>query len=146
MSEYATYDTETGEYTNVYDLEDCLRAIRVRNRDNESRIKYLEAENKRLKEEHYKDSELQRMQERLHAMEAACVNGFPISLEESQAIEKWERQHEEEVHGLVTERLRMKAQGVSGGRYSYHFLPTTLGTSGVVRCCCGAEFEFREIG
>ena len=105
MSEYSTY--YNGEWTNVYDLDDCIRAIQCRNADNEKRIKYLEEENHKLKEEYNKD---------------------------------------EEVHGWTTDRMRMKAEGCCGGRYSYKFVPTSLGVSGVIRCHCGAEFEFQEIG
>ena len=34
---YSTSNTETGKYTYVYDLEDCLNSIRARNKDNEDR-------------------------------------------------------------------------------------------------------------
>ena len=46
---YSTYNTETGKYTYVYDLEDCLNSIRARNKDNEDRIEQLQEENKKLK-------------------------------------------------------------------------------------------------
>lgn len=144
MSEYTTYFN--GEYTNVYDLDDCLRAIKCRNQDNEDTIEYLRKENKRLKEENYKDDELQKMKTQLEKMKADYWRGFPITEDEKKAIEEWKKKHEEEVHGLTTDKMRLRAQGISGGRYSYHFVPTTIGTSGVIRCSCGAEFEFREIG
>ena len=143
MSEYSTYFN--GEYTHVYDLEDCLKAIRCRNADNEKRIKYLEEENKKLKDEHYKDGEIQTMKSELDKMKKDYWRGFPISENEEKAIEKWKKEHDKKVHGF-SKKLRMKAEGVSGGRYSYHFVPTALGTSGVIRCSCGAEFEFQEIG
>lgn len=144
MSEYSTYFN--GEYTNVYDLDDCLRAIKCRNKNNEDTIEYLRKENKRLKEENYKDDELQKMKTQLEKMKADYWRGFPITENEKKAIEEWKKKHEEEVHGLTTDKMRLRAQGISGGRYSYHFVPTTIGTSGVIRCSCGAEFEFREIG
>lgn len=144
MSEYSIYFN--GKLTQVYDLDECLLAIQCRNRDNENRIKYLEEENKKLKEKSYKDEELQSIKEQLDKMKKDYWRGFPISEKEEKAIEAWKEKHEKEVHGLITEELRMKSQGVSGGRYSYHFVPTAIGTSGVVRCSCGAEFEFQEIG
>ena len=146
MGEYSTYDTETGEFTQVYELEKCLRAIRVRNSDNERHIKYLEEENKKLKENNYKDEELSKMKQQLDEMQKDYWRGFPISKDEENAIEEWKKKHDEDVHGLTTNNLRMKAEGVSGGRYSYHFVPTALGTSGVIKCSCGAKFEFQEIG
>lgn len=145
MGEYGAYDTESGEFTQVYELEKCLRAIRVRNRDNENRIKYLEEENKKLKENNYKDEELSKMKQQLDKMQKDYWRGFPISEDEEKSIEEWKKKHDEEVHGY-TKEMRMKAEGVSGGRYSYLFCPTALGTSGVIRCNCGAKFEFQEIG
>ena len=57
-----------------------------------------------------------------------------------------EKKHDAKVHGWTDNKMRMKAEGVSGGRYSYRFVPTSLGTSGVIRCHCGAKFEFQKIG
>ena len=36
---YSSYNMETGKYTYVYDLEDCLKSIRAKNQDNEDTIK-----------------------------------------------------------------------------------------------------------
>ena len=135
-----------GEYTHVYKLDDCIRAILCRNKDNEDRIKQLEEEIKKLKEENWKDEELQAMKEEMKLMKAEYYRGFPISESEEKAINEWQRKHEEEVHGLKTNKDRLRAGGCIGGRYSYHFYPTSIGTSGVVKCSCGAEFEFRELG
>ena len=144
MSEYSTY--YDGKWTQVYDLDKCIRAIQCRNADNEKRIKYLEEENRKLKEEYNKDEEIKKMQECLDKMQKDYWRGFPITEAEENAIEKWKKKHDKEVHGYTTDRMRMKAEGCSGGRYSYRFVPTALGTSGVIRCHCGAEFEFQEIG
>ena len=50
MSEYSTY--YNGKWTQVYNLDDCIRAIQCRNPDNEDRIKRLTEENRKLKEEY----------------------------------------------------------------------------------------------
>lgn len=142
--EYSTY--YNGEYTQVYKLDDCIRAIKCRVENNENRIKYLEEENRKLKEEYSKDEEIQKMQECLDKMQKDYWRGFPITESEQNAIEKWKKKHDENAHGLTNDRLRMKAGGCCGGRYSYHFVPTSIGTSGVVKCHCGAEFEFQELG
>lgn len=146
MSEYQTYDTETGEFVHVYELEECLKAIRIRHKNSIEKIRQLEEENTKLKEKIYKDKELAKMKQLLEQMQKDYLRGFPITEEEQQAIEKWKKIHDEEVHGWTTTAQRMKAEGVSGGRYSYHFIPTTLGVSGVIMCHCGAQFEFQEIG
>lgn len=145
MSEYSKYDVESGKITRVYDLEKCLRAIRVRNQDNENRIKYLEEENKKLKDSHYKDDELKEMKSRLEKMQKNYYRGFPISEEEEKAIESWKKEHAAEVHGLKTADERMMAGGCIGGIYKYEFIPTSIGVSGKIKCSCGAEFEFQKI-
>lgn len=146
MSEYFSTDIETGKFTCIYDLEECLKAIRIRNQDNERQIKDLLEENRKLKEEYSKDAEIQEMQQRLDKMQKDYWRGFPITEKEQAAIEAWKKDHDEKVHGYTTDTMRMKAEGVSGGRYMYKFIPTSLGVSGVIRCHCGAEFEFQEIG
>lgn len=42
----------------------------------EKRIKYLEEENKKLKDEHYKDSEMQRMKTELEKAKRICIEDF----------------------------------------------------------------------
>ncbi|MBR2135444.1 MAG: hypothetical protein IJ855_04400 [Bacteroidales bacterium] len=112
----------------------------------------LKDENERLRSENYKDSELAQMKKKLAEMENTVANtlrdsrrGFPIAESEERAIHAWMEKHEADAHGAATTRARLQLQGVSGGRYSYRFCPTGIGTSGVVRCVCGAEFEFRRI-
>ena len=55
--EYSTGDPKTGDFCTVYELDDALRAIRVRNMKDQDRIRYLEEENKKLKDNLYKDEE-----------------------------------------------------------------------------------------
>lgn len=144
QNRYSTYYDK--KYTDVYPLEDAVRAILCRNKDNEHRIKYLKEENKMLKEGTWKDEALQDMRAEYERMKADYYRGFAITEEEDKRIKEWQKKHEEEVHGLTTDKQRLKAGGTIGGRYSYHFVPTSIGTSGVVRCSCGAEFEFCELG
>ena len=107
----------------------------------------LKEENRKLKDEVWKDKKLQDMKEQLDKMKSDYNRGFNITEEEETAIKEWKKKHEEDVHGLMTPMARLKAQGASGGRYSYIFYPTAIGCSGVIRCdACGEEFEFYEIG
>ena len=136
-----------GENTHVYKLDDAIRAILCRNKHDEDEIKRLREENKRLKDESYKDKELQAMKEEMKLMKEEYYRGFPISEKQEKAISDWKRKHDEEVHGLTTSNMRLKAGGAIGGRYHYKFVPTYIGISGTVVCSkCGAEFEFQEIG
>lgn len=127
-------------------IDDCLELIKNEYARKDDIINSLRQENEKLKYEAYKDVELERMKKELEEMKADYYRGFPISEKEEKAIEAWTKKHDEEAHGLTTNYARMKAGGVSGGRFSYHFVPTGLGTFGVIRCSCGAEFEFQEIG
>lgn len=130
----------------IISIDKTLEEIKEEFSCKEIRIKFLERENKRLKDEAYKDSELQSMKMQFERMQAEYYRGFPISESEDTAIKEWMEMHDRKAHGLTNGTLMMKAGGCIGGRYSYHFTPTSIGTSGVIRCSCGAEFEFQEIG
>lgn len=53
---------EGGKAKHVLDFDRCIESLRERNADQDERIKILVEENKRLKSEHYKDTELQSLQ------------------------------------------------------------------------------------
>jgi hypothetical protein len=146
MAEYGAYSDRLGKLVRVPELDEALESIRIRVQHDETRIKVLEDENQKLKDEAFKDTKLKEMQNRLKIMEDNYYRGFPISEDEEKAISEWKNKHDAEVHNLTTPELRMKASGVSGGRYSYHFIPTSIGVSGTVECSCGAKFEFQHLG
>lgn len=110
----------------------------------EKRIKYLEEENKKLKDEHYKDSEMQRMKTELKKAKDDLYRGFPISKEEEEKIKEWQDKHDAEAHGLKTLKERVHAGGCIGGRYTYQFVPTGIGTVGEIICSCGEKFTFQN--
>ena len=143
MSEYRT--GFNGEVVVVYDFDKCIKALQCRNFDNEKRIKYLEEENRKLKEEYNKDEEIQKMKSEVEKMQKDYWRGFPITEDEENAIKEWRKKHDVEVHGLTTSRMRMKAEGCCGGRYSYKFVPTSISTIGYIECSCGEKFCFTEI-
>lgn len=110
----------------------------------EKRIKYLEEENKKLKDEHYKDSEMQRMKTELEKAKEDLYRGFPISKEEEEKIKEWQDKHDAEAHGLKTFKERVHAGGCIGGRYTYEFIPTSIFTVGIIKCSCGEKYKFTE--
>lgn len=130
----------------MYSVEDYLELIKKKFQEKNNTIKRLQEENYKLKEEYNKDEEIQKMKAELDKMRSDYYRGFPISEAEQNAIEKWKKKHDLQAHGLDTLRKRVKAGGCCGGRYTYHFLPTSIGVSGTVKCHCGAEFEFQEMG
>lgn len=126
-------------------FDECLDRIKAINENNRLRIEQLETENQYLKEEYNKDKEIEGLQQELNVMEKKLRRGFPISASEQKAIKEWQEKHETEVHGLKTLGNNPHAVGIIGGRYTYHFIPTSIGISGTIQCSCGEEFEFCKI-
>lgn len=126
------------------DVEAAFKTIQNRIEILESQIGRLAEENKRLKNEHYKDKELSEMKDKLDKMQRAYYRGFPISDEEEKRIEEWKNRHDEEVHNAYSLIDKVKLGGCCGGRYTYEFVPTGIGTIGTVKCSCGAEFIFQN--
>lgn len=127
--------------TELIPLEKCFDAIRTRNELNETTIKKLQEENKKLKDPYYRDDEIKRLQSVIDGFREELRRGFKISASEDIEILKWQHDHEKEAHKCDKSRL-----GAIGGAYEYIFIPTSIGTSGTIRCNCGAEFEFRKLG
>ena len=109
-------------------------------------LKYLELQNRELYDEHYKNNELKQMLDEVNKMKDDYYRGFPISEEEQKSIREWMDKHDEEVHHARTLGDKLKLGGCCGGRYTYKFTPTSIGTIGTVKCSCGAEFTFRDMG
>ncbi|RHS64535.1 hypothetical protein DW955_03270 [Ruminococcus sp. AM45-9BH] len=84
----------------MHDVTQTLDAIKREFDSQNARIIYLQNQNKKLKEEHYKDTELQKMKEELERVRADMYRGFPISAEQEQRIKEWQDKHDAEVHGL----------------------------------------------
>jgi len=87
-----------------------------------------------LKEEKWKDNELQAMKTKLDQMKEDYWRGFPISAEEAAAIRSWEDKHWTNQHQAPTTEKRLAKMGAIGGSFSYEFIPTSIGTSGLI-CC-----------
>ena len=89
---------------------------------------YLKKENEKLKSEKYKDEELSKMKEKYDKMsEDYYRRGFPVSTEENKKINDW-------IDKLISEdgTSELKSGGAIGGRFTYMFIPTSLGTLGIV--------------
>ena len=120
-------------------FEEILDNIESREDEN----KYLREENKRLKDDAYKDTELAEMKKQLETARADLRRGFGISEKEDKKIKEWQQKHEEEVHGVKPDKILYR--GAAGGGYTYEFYPTGIGTFGTVKCSCGAKFDFQEL-
>lgn len=141
-AEYSTYSD--GAYTHVVSLDESVRSIKAHIRSVEMRNKYLEEENARLKDEAYKDTQLQEMRESMERMRQEIRYGFPVDEEEHRRLEEWKRKHDEEAHGADYSQKKFRYSGAIGGSYTYRFTPTSIGTFGTCVCSCGAKFDFQE--
>ena len=110
----------------------------------EDRIKYLEKQNKKIQEENWAEEKYQKMQSRYEAMQRDYYRGFPISEKEEEKIKAWKEKHDIEKHYADTLEKRLKLEGVSGGRFKYIFVPTSIGISGCIQCNCGEKFYFQD--
>lgn len=131
--EYSYFDN--GTMKKVYDFEDAMESIRIRNLNNENIIKQLKEENKRLKELN-ETEEIKKLQEQIEQLKEEKNYGFTISEDEHKKINKWIKKHDKECSC---------GYGTAGDKYSYTFLPTGLGTIGTIKCSCGAKYCFQEI-
>lgn len=127
------------------DVEEMFSEILNNYEEKEETIKYLREENKRIKDEKYKDSELTSMKRELEGVKGDLYRGFPISIKEKKTIEEWRLKHEAEAHGRKTLEQRLSAHGAIGGSYTYVFTPTSIGVVGEVKCSCGETFTFQDL-
>lgn len=137
--------TRSYQYYNTEKISEILDEVVDNIKIRDSRVKYLEEENKKLKDKTYKDSELAEMKEKYESMRKDLMRGFPISEKEEKRIEEWRLKHESEVHGRDTLEKRVAGHGATGGGYTYAFYPCGIGIFGTIKCCnCGAKFDFQE--
>ena len=106
----------------------------MKKRDEE--IARLREENKRLREEAYKDSELQMMKSKCEAMQEELNRGFTISEDEESMINIWVMNHMRNKHQTV---------GYSNGQFKYEFQEFVEVEFGTIICTkCGERFNFRQ--
>lgn len=64
-------------------------------------------------------------------------NRFELSDRQEEKIKHWENTHDCSTRGQY--------KGAIGGRYTYKFIPTSIGVFCTVKCSCGAELDASEI-
>ena len=108
-----------------YQTNECVGNLQVvidRLRGKDKQIEYLQKENNRLKDEHYKDEELKNLQEKIENLQGDRMRGFPISEKEQEKIDKIREEHK-------------KKCPYCG--FNYLFIPTSIVTF-------GEEIKFAE--
>lgn len=120
------------------DIKKTLQQVYDHYRSVCNRNDYLRKEIEKVKSEKYADEELSRLKSEYDRMKSDYYRGFPISEEEDKNIKEWIKNQQEKNPGIG---------GVSGGRFTYKFIPTGLGTSGtIIDSFTGDEFTFQELG
>lgn len=125
---------------NIWIMDDIKKTLQqvydhyriVCNRNN-----YLKNEIEKVKSEKYADEVLLKMRSEYEKMKSDYYRGFPISEEESKKIKEWMNKQIEK---------NPSTGGAIGGRFSYKFIPTGVGTIGIVIDGITDEtFTFSEI-
>lgn len=88
-----------------------------------------------------KDKEIQKLKAEIKELQNTLYKkvDFSITEKEKELINTWINEHVDAKHE------GSHYAGAIGGRYTYCFIPTSLGEIGYVQCACGDKFYFREI-
>ena len=119
-------------------FDDFFENIKYLIKTTKNRNDYLAEENRKLKDEAYKDNEIIKLKEENEKLWKENRRGFSISEEEQNLIDKWRENHNAEKH-------KSKGAGAIGGRFSFVFTPTSIGTVGKIKCSCGEEYVFKDL-
>lgn len=119
------------------DIKKTLQQVYDHYRSVCNRNDYLKKEIEKVKSEKYADEVLLKMRSEYEKMKSDYYRGFPISEEESKKIKEWMNKQIEK---------NPSTGGAIGGRFSYKFIPTGVGTIGIVIDGITDEtFTFSEI-
>lgn len=120
------------------DIKKTLQQVYDHYRSVCNRNDYLKKEIEKVKSEKYADEELSRLKSEYDRMKSDYYRGFPISEEEDKNIKEWIKNQQKKNPGIG---------GAAGGRFTYKFIPTGLGTVGtIIDGFTGDEFTFQELG
>lgn len=113
----------------MYSIDDLFKALKTKFENEEQLVNQLKTFNNELLDKHYKDKELSNMKSELTQARDDLTRGFPISLEEQISINTWVKEHDKRMHVRGVKR-----GGALGGRFSYYFVPTSMGVFGTIQC------------
>lgn len=131
-------ELKDGNILIMEDIKKTLQQVYDHYRSVCNRNDYLKKEIEKVKSEKYADEELSRLKSEYDRMKSDYYRGFPISEEEDKNIKEWIKNQQEKNPGIG---------GATGGRFTYKFTPTGLGTVGtIIDGFTGDEFTFQELG
>ena len=112
--------------TYITKLESVIKGIK----EKDKLIDFLQEENKKLKNEHYEDNELKRLQDKIDQLQSNCSRGFPITENEQKVINKLREEHK-------------KKCPCCSFKYVFEAFPVV--EFGYLKCTvCGEELKFME--
>lgn len=128
---------EDGHYKSIpiYESNDLLKAIEVKFDDMEAEITRLLEENAKLKCGVWEKEKMAELKKENERMKEEYYRGFPISKEESEAINNFIKEH-------TNPDYKISSIGVSP---TYIFTPTSIGTIGEIKMFDGSTYTFREL-
>ena len=130
-------ESKDGSMWTIHDLKSLLQEVYDHYRSVVKTNDYLKNEIEKVKSEKYADEVLLKMRSEYEKMKSDYYRGFPISEEESKKIKEWMNKQIEK---------NPSTGGAIGGRFSYKFIPTGVGTIGIVIDGITDEtFTFSEI-
>lgn len=119
-----------------YSVPELIQALQKKFKYDEEVLNSLKKANAELRDSHYKDRELTEMQSKLNTAISDLTRGFSISTDEDKSIQEWKTKHIKERHSGKS------YSGAIGGRFSYHFTPTSIGVFGTIECDdCMAKYQ-----
>lgn len=131
-------ELKDGNILIMEDIKKTLQQVYDHYRSVCNRNDYLKKEIEKVKSEKYADEELSRLKSEYDRMKSDYYRGFPISEEEDKNIKEWIKNQQEKNPGIG---------GAVGGRFTYEFIPTGLGTVGtIIDGFTGDEFTFQKLG
>ena len=131
-------ELKDGNILIMEDIKKTLQQVYDHYRSVCNRNDYLKKEIEKVKSEKYADEKLSRLESEYDRMKSDYYRGFPISEEEDKNIKEWIKNQQKKNPGIG---------GAAGGRFTYKFTPTGLGTSGtIIDSFTGDEFTFQELG
>jgi|InofroStandDraft_1065614.scaffolds.fasta_scaffold56628_3 hypothetical protein len=122
-------------------FEKCMDGIKEIVKEQEQTIENLRKKVSELNDEHFRDEKLNQLQKELEKVKSDCQRGFPITEEEQRIIQEWKDTHFKEKH---RDRNLNWAEAI-GGRFTYTFIPTSIGVIGEVTCSCGESMTFSNL-
>ena len=140
-SRYSAY--VNGEFMEVATVDEICNSIRERIESANRKADLAQEEMQKMKDEKWKDTELQEMKKQMEKAKADMYRGFSISESELEKIRAWEDQHWTNQHQAPTNEARLRKMGAIGGSFNYEFIPTSIGTVGTV-CCSSCQAKVRR--